>query len=95
MTKEREAKQITPSVPFFLQVFPSRKTPSNAHFSSVKNLDAARRQRPAPSYAAAASCSVVTMSPKPMDRSKPCTAVDNSSVDTSMRSAIEANSCCS
>ena len=31
MTKEREAKQITPSVPFFAEISLA-KTPSSAHF---------------------------------------------------------------
>ena len=55
MTIEREAKQITPSV-LFLQEFPWREPPLTAHFSSVKNLDAAAWQRPAPSYAVTTSC---------------------------------------
>ena len=94
MTIEREAKQITPSV-LFLQEFPWREPPLTAHFSSVKNLDAAAWQRPAPSYAVTTSCAFAAISPKSIERSKPCTAVDSSSVGTSMRSAIEASSCCS
>ncbi len=70
MTKEREAKQVTPSVPFFAEIS-RRETLLSAHLSSVKKLDAASWQHPGPSYAAAASCSFVAMWPKPMDFSKP------------------------
>ena len=95
MTSKERGEADHPFCSFFLQEFSSRKTLSSAHFSSVKNLDAVQSQRPGPSYAVATSLLAAVDAPKPRDFSNPCTACDNSVVSTAMRSAIEANNCCS